>query len=120
MTTKKKIVFGVVGVVFLLAALLVFKGCVQRAPFDPAVIAAAETEMWKAYYAGDRGTLGRELIGVQRSQFGLTLYQSALISRHLAKAAMMLHGGAVGPRPHGVAGVGGSVHRRARRCRPHL
>ena len=63
------------------------KGCVIRPDLDPEVIAVAETEMWKAYYSGDKKTLASQLLIIQRTQFELTWAESALIAKDLATAA---------------------------------
>jgi hypothetical protein len=42
--------------------------------------------MWQAYYNGDSKTLGRELIGLLREQFGLSRLEAVEVARDLAKA----------------------------------
>ncbi|MBI4557953.1 MAG: hypothetical protein HY706_10255 [Candidatus Hydrogenedentes bacterium] len=64
------------------------KGCVIRSAFDSKVIAAAETEMWRAYYSGDKKTLASQLLTLERTQFELTWGDSALVTKDLAAAAM--------------------------------
>lgn len=51
-------------------------------------IAAAETRMWRAYYAHDTRTMGLELIGLLRNQFGLTLQEALEVGEPLGRAAM--------------------------------
>lgn len=67
--------------------LVIYKGCVDKPELDPVAIAEAETEMWQAYYAGNRASLAWELIQVQRNQFGLSYYDSTMIGYDLAIAA---------------------------------
>jgi hypothetical protein len=85
---KQQFVRILIGIV-LVAGLVVFlKACVTRPELDPEVIAIAETEMWKAYYSGDKRTLASQLMMVQRTQFGLTWTEAALVTKDLASAAM--------------------------------
>jgi hypothetical protein len=76
-----------VAVGILIFIVLVISRIADRPPFDPNKIAVAETRMWKAYYSGDPITVGRELVGLMRSQFGLSIGDSMEVSQHLAVAA---------------------------------
>lgn len=90
MHTKLK---GAILITLTSLGLLVFlKGCVLRPDLDPKVVAAAETEMWKAYYSGDKRELASQLLTIQRNQFGLTWSESLRVTRDLAKAAMVFAG----------------------------
>jgi hypothetical protein len=85
---KKKNILISLAILALLALTLTYKACFHRPRFNPDVIAAAETQMWQAYYSNDKVQLARQLVKLHRNQFGLTLSESIKISRHLANAAM--------------------------------
>ena len=55
---------------------------------DPDKIAAAETRMWQAYYAGDLSRLHGEMVALLRAQFRLAPADAERIARSLTVAAM--------------------------------
>ncbi len=60
-----------------------------EARLDAEAMAAAETRMWQAYYEGEGVRLGAELIGVLRSQFGLSRARAWGVGRRFAAAALI-------------------------------
>lgn len=89
--------FGIVAIALLLLLLaggatgwyLVFHDRGINLSLDPAIIAASETNMWKAYYTRDTTALGFELVGLLREQFGLSYASAALVGEDMARAAMV-------------------------------
>jgi hypothetical protein len=55
--------------------------------FNPDKVAHAETEMWKAYYAGNQTKLAVELMSLFRNEYGLSLPEAARIGKLYAEAA---------------------------------
>jgi hypothetical protein len=55
---------------------------------DPDKVAAAETHMWQAYYAGDLLKLHRELVYLLHSQFQISPIGAERIAENLSMAAM--------------------------------
>ena len=55
--------------------------------FDAAVIAGAETRMWKAYYERNVPALRHEMKTLLRGQFGLSRWRTWQVSRHMSMAA---------------------------------
>jgi len=55
--------------------------------FDSAVIAAAETRMWQAYYRGDKQVLFDELTTLMQDQFGLSGWTAKRVGFDLASGA---------------------------------
>lgn len=70
--------------VLLLAGYLLW----SRSHLHPDRIAAAETRMWRAYYAANLPALQEELVTMLRAQFGLSHSDANSIGAHLATAAM--------------------------------
>jgi len=60
--------------------------------FDPDKVAHAETEMWQAYYAGNKTRLAANLVSLFRNQFGLSLPGVTRVGRLYAEAAMKFRG----------------------------
>jgi hypothetical protein len=57
--------------------------------FDPTFVADTETAMWKAYYENAGGvSLGRNLLTLMRTQFGLSYRSSVLIAEDIASATV--------------------------------
>jgi hypothetical protein len=80
-----KIAVVVVGVAFLCTA---GNWEISASPvLDPDRIAAAETHMWQAYYAGDLSKLHSEMVALLRAQFGLAPADAERIARSLSVAA---------------------------------
>ena len=80
----------VVVLIIVAAAVLVFNYARRNwlGPFNPDRIAVSETRMWQAYYSQDTQALGREMVRLLQSQFGLSLADSIDVGRDLAGAAM--------------------------------
>lgn len=86
------------GAVALSSALLVFVLVVGTArphadgrdprQFDPDVLADAEVEMWRAYYAHERAQLLVLLVSTLRDQYDLSWFESAVPCFHFARAAV--------------------------------
>lgn len=96
--TLRKVILVLAGVVILLTLASVvgtwYVGFHDRGlnrNFDPHVIARAETRMWEAYYAGDKESVGLEIIVLLREQLGLSLRTSRDVGRDLAYAAHRFH-----------------------------
>jgi len=75
----------------LMAVVFFHWAFISRSVYDAKVISAAETKMWKAYYAGNRKALVYELLALERAQFGLTWAEAVTTTRHLGNAAMAFH-----------------------------
>jgi len=75
------------GVLVLLAVFL-FRFVFAAPSYDAVKIAEAETKMWQAYYSGDQIQLGFHLVGLLRSQYGLSLLEAKAIGEALARAAI--------------------------------
>lgn len=88
---KRKTAKIAIVAVTLLAAIIFHRAFITRSEYDAETIAAAETTMWKAYYADDRKALVYELLVLERTQFGLTWAEAVSVSRHLGNAAMTFH-----------------------------
>lgn len=61
--------------------------------FDPAFVAAAETRMWRYYYAGRGREMGMEMIALMRAQFGISLKTAYDVVEPMARGAMGFHFG---------------------------
>lgn len=57
--------------------------------FDPAAVAAIETQMWQAYYSHQFARLFRLLLGLFRQQFGTKAITNLRLAFYSAKAAMV-------------------------------
>ena len=75
-------------IVALALALVAYRVCFVRPRFDPDAIAAAETRMWQAYYAGDKREIGLQLMALLRSQYGLSLLDAQQVGERFAGAAI--------------------------------
>lgn len=60
-----------------------------RVEIDSVKVAAAETNMWRAYYSGNLTILRTELINLLRSQFGLSHVDALDVGAHFSSAAMI-------------------------------
>ncbi|MEW6236820.1 MAG: hypothetical protein AB1656_15660 [Candidatus Omnitrophota bacterium] len=85
---KRWKIFLILAIAILAVVFGSYKAYFQRASYDPQIIAASETAMWKAYYSGDKTELAMELFRLERSQFELTALESAYTARLYAQAAM--------------------------------
>lgn len=81
---------------FLLALLLVALGIIGWAVwpreaslrrFDPKIIAQAETDAWRHYYANDWPALANDLCFGARRSYGFSPWRSTVIGWHAAEAA---------------------------------
>ncbi len=59
-----------------------------RVEIDSVKVAAAETNMWRAYYSGNLTILRTELINLLRGQFGLSHVDALVVGAHFSSAAM--------------------------------
>jgi hypothetical protein len=69
-------------------AFVVYRFVFAAPSYDAVKIAEAETKMWQAYYSGDQIQLGFHLVGLLRSQYGLSLLEAKAIGEALARAAI--------------------------------
>ncbi len=60
----------------------------SQSEFNPEKLAQMETQMWQAYYSGNKTELGLLLISILRSQYGLSLLEAKNIGELLASSAM--------------------------------
>lgn len=88
MTRRRRAEIGFAAVLFVVLGLAVRWAGPSRGRLDPAAVAAAETRMWQAYYAGDTTRLGIELIRLLRSHYGLSLWDAKDVGERFAGAAM--------------------------------
>ncbi|MBX3727713.1 MAG: hypothetical protein KF858_00890 [Candidatus Sumerlaeia bacterium] len=97
---KKALAFAAVVLVLLLVVEMTFQKDETRrleaeraaaatgpAPFDVAVVAAAEARMWRAYYERNTMQVGAEIITLLQSQFRLGVPEAQAIGVRLAQAA---------------------------------
>jgi hypothetical protein len=90
---KKHLPWLMVLVLVVAGTFTAFK-CYQRGTQpDAGRIAAAETQMWKAYYTLDLGGIHGELIKLLQAQFGISLDDADPVARNLATAAMKFETG---------------------------
>ena len=69
-------------------AFIAYKVFIHRRQLNPDTLAAAETAMWKAYYAENKKGLVLQLIKMERNQFGLSYSEATEVAKDLAKAAL--------------------------------
>jgi hypothetical protein len=72
----------------LILAAIIYRALLVHPAFDPDRVARAETEMWKAYYAGNQAKLAVELMTLFRHEYGLSLPEAARIGKLYAQAAI--------------------------------
>lgn len=61
--------------------------------FDPHEVARLETDMWRSYYAMQRGALFRQMSQLLRTQYGETFVRSYADAFHAARAAFLFKEG---------------------------
>jgi hypothetical protein len=72
----------------LILAVIIYRALFAHPAFDPDKVARAETEMWKAYYAGNQTKLAVELMTLFRNEYGLSLTEAGRIGKLYAQAAI--------------------------------
>lgn len=97
MTRRKSIALLAIAAGLVIALWFVFH---RTHRFDSRRIAAAETNMWRAYYSRDYWTMGKEMVALLRSQFALSYYDSGMVARDLGHAAQTFQ-----PTPRGTQQV---------------
>ena len=88
---KRKFIQSIIVLLITLIAIGIFYIKFSRPPFDADKVAEAETNMWKAYYTGDRTKLGLLLISLLRTQYGLSFLEAKETGEAFASSAMKFH-----------------------------
>ncbi len=84
--TKILILIGILGLLSLSALPIAWSDTSVK--IDPVKVAAAETNMWRAYYSRNLIKLRIELISLLRGQFGFSYVEAMDVGKHLSSAAM--------------------------------
>lgn len=98
METSKSRMKWIVAACSLIVTVLLYGGystLMKRPALDAAVIAKAETAMWRAYYERDDKALAWNLVHLMRSQYGLNWWEAGTIGYLFADSAMKFRNGEV-------------------------
>jgi hypothetical protein len=84
---KKSIIITLI----IISAVSAFYAILHRPTFNADKVAIAETQMWRAYYSGNKNKLGLLLISLLRSQYGLSFPAAKEIGESFASSAIKFH-----------------------------
>lgn len=89
-TARQRFITFAVIIVAMTAIGMIYLKC-SRPAFDANKVAEAETDMWQAYYKGNRTQLGLLLISLLRTQYGLSFIEAKNTGEAFASSAMKFH-----------------------------